>query len=120
MKQPHVILRKWTGRIKTAERQRYVDYVLETGAGGFDATPGNLGYQILLRDLGDGSTVTTLSWWSSMDAIRAFAGPEPEIARYYPEDDHFLLQRPRHVEHHTVMAGRIGADLSQNWRMLDR
>jgi heme-degrading monooxygenase HmoA len=83
-------------------------YVLETGAGGYESTPGDLGYQILLRDLGDGtSEVTTLSWWRSMDAIRVFAGAEPEIALYYPQDDRFLLERPEHVEHHTVMMGRI-------------
>ena len=34
----------------------------------------NLGFEMLLRDLGNGeSEVTTLSWWASMDAIRAFA-----------------------------------------------
>ena len=42
---------------------------------------------MLLRDLGDGtSEVTTLSWWIDMAAIRAFAGEDVEIARYYPED----------------------------------
>jgi hypothetical protein len=39
-----------------------------------------------------------------MDAIRAFAGEQAEIARYYPEDDRFLLEKPRHVEHHRVVA----------------
>ena len=61
-----------------------MDYVLKTGAGDYEKTPGNLGFQILLRDLGDAtSEVTTLSWWRSMDAIRAFAGPDPGLARYY-------------------------------------
>ena len=26
-----------------------------------------------------------------------------EVARYYPEDDRFLLARPAHVEHHRVV-----------------
>jgi hypothetical protein len=39
-----------------------------------------------------------------MDAIRAFAGEQVEIARYYPEDDRFLLEKPEHVEHHHVVA----------------
>jgi heme-degrading monooxygenase HmoA len=104
----NVILRKWTGRIRTSEQREYVDYVLATGAGDYDKTPGNLGYQILLRDRGDGVTeITTLSWWRSMDDIRAFAGPEPEAARYYPQDDRYLLDRPMYVEHHRVIAGRI-------------
>ncbi|WP_205042017.1 hypothetical protein [Rhodoligotrophos defluvii] len=111
MTDTHVILRKWSGRIRTADEQAYVAYVLGTGGDDYGSTPGSLGYQILLRDLGDGTTeVTTLSWWQSMDAVRAFAGPRPELARYYPDDDRFLLERPELVEHHRVMAshGKIG------------
>jgi len=103
-----MILRKWTGRIRTSDRDEYVRYVLKTGGEDYTSTPGNLGFQILLRDLGDGTTeVSTVSWWSSMEHIRAFAGEDPEIARYYPEDDRFLLARPRHVEHHEVAAGDV-------------
>jgi hypothetical protein len=46
-----------------------------------------------------------------MDAIRKFAGPEPELARYYGDDDRFLVDRPIHVEHHTVEAGRVHMEL---------
>jgi heme-degrading monooxygenase HmoA len=100
-----MILRKWTGRIRTRDREAYVAYVMETGVGDYARTPGNLGYQLLVRDIGEDATeVTTLSWWASMDAIRGFAGPQPETARYYPEDDRFLIDRPLHVEHHQVRA----------------
>jgi hypothetical protein len=61
---------------------------------------------MVFRDLDGGvSEVITLSWWTGMDAIRAFAGPEPQIARYYPEDDRFLLERPPNVDHFDVAAG---------------
>jgi hypothetical protein len=40
-----------------------------------------------------------------MDSIRAFAGGDVELARYYPEDDRYLLDRPEKVEHHRVLAG---------------
>jgi hypothetical protein len=42
-----------------------------------------------------------------MDAIRAFAGDQPELARYYPEDDRFLVHRPLNVEHHRVVASEL-------------
>ena len=32
----------------------------------------------------------TLSWWTDLDAIRAFAGDDIEIAKYYLEDDDYL------------------------------
>ena len=100
-----LILRKWTGVIRTADEDEYVAYITATGTADYARTPGNRGFQMLLRALGDGrSEVTTLSWWDSLDAIRAFAGEDIEVARYYPEDDRFLLDRPRHVEHHRVVA----------------
>lgn len=59
---------------------------------------------MLLRDLGDGTTeVVTLSWWTSIEAIKAFAGEDHERARYYPEDDRYLLEKPEGVEHSDVV-----------------
>lgn len=111
MPEKHIILRKWSSRIRTGDRQAYVDYVFETGADDYSRTPGNLGYHILTRDLGDGTTeITTLSWWRSMDDVRKFAGPEPDLARYYPGDDRFLLDRPERVEHHLIEAGHVAVD----------
>lgn len=99
-----LILRKWTGVIRTADEGAYVAYIEDTGLSDYAATPGNRGVQMLLRALGDGRTeVTTLSWWDSLDAIRGFAGEDIDLARYYPEDDQFLLARPEHVEHHRVV-----------------
>ena len=98
-----LILRRWCARIRTPDESAYLRYFERTGAIDYPATPGNLGFQLLLRELGDGtSEVTTLSWWTSMEAIRAFAGSDPEQARYYPEDDAYLLTRPERVEHHRV------------------
>src|SRR5256885_17210803 len=98
-----MIFRKWTGRIRTADRAEYVTYILATGLADYANTPGNRGYQMITRDLGDGtSEVSTMSWWDSMDSIRGFAGAEPERARYYPDDDRFLVERPEHVEHSIV------------------
>jgi heme-degrading monooxygenase HmoA len=108
MDEKQVILRRWSGRLRTAEEESYLTYFNGTGAVDYGGTPGNLGFQILMRALGDGtSEVTTLSWWESMEAIKAFAGDAPEIARYYPEDDHFLVDRPPHVDHYRVFGGRV-------------
>ena len=104
-----LILRRWAALIRTADREAYRDYITATGGTDYTATPGNRGYQMTMRDLGDGTTeVATLSWWTSFDAIRAFAGEDIAIARYYPEDDHYLLTRPEHVEHHEIVSGGAG------------
>jgi len=99
-----IILRRWSARIRTTDEADYIAYITGTGLDDYRATPGNLGAQMLVRTLGNGeSEVTTLSWWESLDTIRAFAGEDVEVARYYPEDDRFLLTRPDHVEHHRVV-----------------
>lgn len=98
-----MIFRKWSGRVRTAQADDYIRYVQETGGAHYAATEGNLGYQILLRELGDGtSEISTLSWWRDLEAVRRFAGDAYDVARYYPEDDEYLLDRPERVEHHAV------------------
>ena len=103
-----IILRRWTGRLRTADEAAYFDYVMQTGGGDYAKTPGNLGHQILMRALGDGvSEIATLSWWRDMDAVRAFAGDQPEVAVYYPEADRYLIDRPEYVEHYRVLESDI-------------
>ncbi|KRE05006.1 hypothetical protein ASE63_24875 [Bosea sp. Root381] len=59
---------------------------------------------MLFRDLDEGITeVVTLSWWTSIDAVKGFAGEDHLRARYYPEDDRYLLARPEGVEHSEVV-----------------
>ncbi|WP_343520878.1 hypothetical protein [Sphingomonas sp.] len=103
-----MILRRWRGVIRTADRAAYRAYIAETGGAEYAATPGNLGWQMLFRDLSDGtSEVVTLSWWRTLDDIRAFAGADVEAAHYYPEDDRYLLERPETVEHSEVADGSL-------------
>ncbi len=44
----------------------------------------------------------TLTLWESEDAVRAFAGEDNLRARYYPEDDDFLLAFAEFVRHSQV------------------
>ena len=100
-----MIARTWRGWVRTEDRDVYVDYVEQTGMSEYRRTEGNRGAHMLTRDLGDGRTeIVTLSWWDSLDAVRAFAGDDPERARYYPEDDDYLLEREPRVTHYEVLA----------------
>lgn len=98
-----MIARMWRGCVRTEKAAEYVEIVERTGMDGYRHTAGNLGAQLLTRDLGDGRTeLITLSWWSSLDDIRAFAGEDIEQAKYYPEDDEYLVERERTVRHFDV------------------
>ena len=101
-----MIARMWRGWVRTERIDEYVEIVERTGMAGYRATAGNRGAQLLMRDLGGGRTeLITLSWWSDLDAIRAFAGSDIEVAKYYPEDDEFLLDRETTVAHFEVHEG---------------
>ena len=47
----------------------------------------------LRRDEGDVAHFLLVTLWDSMESVRQFAGDEPEKAKYYPEDDDFLLEK---------------------------
>jgi hypothetical protein len=96
------VLREWRAEIRRARKDEYVEYVWATGLASYLATPGNLGAVVATRDLDEERTeVVTLSWWTDLRAIEAFAGVEINRARYYPEDERYLLTRPEHVRHYT-------------------
>jgi hypothetical protein len=51
--------------------------------------------------------VLTLSWWTSLDVIHAFAGADIERAKFYPEDDEYLLDRETTVRHYQVPSSAL-------------
>ena len=107
------ILREWRAEIRRALRDEYVEYVTATGLAAYRATPGNLGVSIGVRDLdSERSEIVTLSWWTHINAIRAFTGGDHERARYFPQDDRFLLTRPERVFHYdatiSMPSGEVG------------
>jgi hypothetical protein len=102
------VLREWRAEIHRALREEYVQYVKATGLTAYLATPGNLGAAIAVRDLdANRSEIVTLSWWTDTEAIRAFAGAEIGRARYFPEDDRYLLTRPEHVHHYESTVPKV-------------
>jgi hypothetical protein len=97
------VMRTWWATVRTEDVAEYVAYVEETGVAEYRRTEGNLGAVLVTRDLGDGtSEIRTVSFWRSRHDIVAFAGDDVDVARYYPEDDRFLLTRPETVDHFDV------------------
>lgn len=97
-----MIARIWRGAVRLGDGDAYVAYVEETGIREYRETTGNIDAHVLRRDLPDRTEIVTLTFWDSMESIRAFAGEKPERAVYYPEDDRYLIERPETVEHYEV------------------
>jgi heme-degrading monooxygenase HmoA len=106
-----MITRMWRGEVLTARAEEYLEYLKRTGLADYASVPGNRGVTVLTREFGDRTEFLIVTEWDSWEAIRTFAGDDPEIARYYPEDDDFLLSRNEHVEHYeTVFTGPASPD----------
>jgi heme-degrading monooxygenase HmoA len=102
-----MIARIWHGRTPADKVNEYVEYVKKTGVESLSATPGNKGDFIFTRIEGDVAHFLVLSLWESMEAVKKFAGPEPEKPVYYPEDDKFLLELEPGIEHYDVPVSPI-------------
>ena len=97
-----MIARTWRGVTTAADASAYLEFLDRTGVADCRATPGNLGVYVLERRMGDRTEFLFVSLWADEESIRGFAGDEPERARFYPEDDRFLVDRDWHVTHYTV------------------
>ena len=101
-----MIARSWHGRVPTAKADLYYQYLQRTGLPDYAATAGNRGVLVFRRTEGDVTHFLLTTLWDSLDAIKRFAGEDYERARYYPEDDDFLLEREPLVTHHEVLMAR--------------
>jgi heme-degrading monooxygenase HmoA len=60
------------------------------------------GLQFLHRIERDEAHFTLITFWPSVQVIKAFAGENYDKAKYYPEDKNFLLEFEERVIHHEV------------------
>ena len=97
-----MIARRWRGWTRAEDADEYLRYIRETGLQEYRDTPGNRGAWTLRREDGDRVEFVTLSFWASMEAVKAFAGPEPDRAVYYPEDERFLVEQEDTVDHYEL------------------
>jgi heme-degrading monooxygenase HmoA len=103
-----MIARVWDGVTAAKDGEAYAEYVQTTGVTALAATEGNRGVYLFRRTEEGRAHFRVLSLWDSMEGIRRFAGPEPQKARYYPEDERYLLALDPHVSHYEVVAAASG------------
>lgn len=102
---PARIARTWRGATTAADADAYLAYLNQPGVGAaeYRRTPGNRGAFILRRISGDRAEFLLVSLWTSEEAIRAFAGDRISEARFFAEDDRYLVERDLHVDHYEIV-----------------
>jgi heme-degrading monooxygenase HmoA len=103
-----MIARIWKGNTRPGKGREYFEYLEQTGLKEYRETPGFRGVLALRREIGDQSEYLLITLWESMEAVKGFAGPQPDLARYYPEDERYFSpeeMRP-HVSHYDVLVSK--------------
>jgi hypothetical protein len=104
-----VIARTWHGRVRASKADAYYHFLLRTGVPDYQATPGNRGVLVQRRVAGDEAHFVLTTLWESLDSIKLFAGEAYDRARYYPEDDEYLLEKEPLVTHAEVLLATLPA-----------
>src|SRR5260370_40317141 len=101
-----MIARIWTGATRDENADAYEEYMREVAMPGYTNVPGHRTLLMLRRPRGDGSTESTmLTCWDDMDCITAFAGPDPELAVFYPRAGQVPAGPAPTVRHHQAYGG---------------
>ncbi|HYB52503.1 MAG TPA: antibiotic biosynthesis monooxygenase [Thermoanaerobaculia bacterium] len=97
-----MIARIWRGNTRREHAEEYGRFLERKGFSDYRATPGNRGALLLQRRGEESAEFVLISFWEDFDAVRRFAGQNPEKAVYYPEDEHYLLGKEPNVAHYEV------------------
>lgn len=98
-----MIVRMWHGRVPASKAEAYRDFLNTRAIPDYQSTEGNISVHILERSEDAVTHFITLTFWTDLDSIKAFAGEDVEVAKYYPEDKEFLLEFEPNVTHYEVV-----------------
>lgn len=80
-----MIARTWRGRATTAKAGDYERHFTTAVLPNLRSIPGHRGAYLLRREVDGGVEFVAVTLWESIDAIRAFAGDDPDVAHVEPE-----------------------------------
>jgi heme-degrading monooxygenase HmoA len=94
----------WHGITPRSKADAYTTFLEQRAIPDYRSVPGNLSVAVLRRDEVEVTHFMTVTHWESEESIRAFAGDELLRAKYYPEDQSFLVEFEPKVQHFVVAA----------------
>ena len=97
-----MIERVWRGWIARDKAQAYSDFLQHHFLPSAHSIAGYRGARVLRREVGDEIEFMTITHFESLDAIRTFAGDDPEIAHVAPEARALLSRWEERVSHYQL------------------
>lgn len=106
-----MITRTWHGRTSIENADRYLQFLLHDGTKEYLQTTGNLSVKIWRRKEKDCCHFWTVTEWIDVESIKGFAGEDYGRAKYYPEDNDFLMEFEENVNHYETFPVADGAKM---------
>ena len=97
-----MMVRTWHGRTRLIDGDEYEAFMKERAAPDYGSVEGLKNLFFTRRNEGDVSHFLLVTVWDSIDSVKKFAGENPEIAKYYPEDDDLLLEKEEYSQNYQV------------------
>ena len=96
------IMRLWHGEVAIEKADAYEQFMIERAAPDYGSVEGLLKLYFQRRNEVETTHFLLITIWDSIQSIKHFAGDNPEIAKYYPEDNDFLLEKEKYVSMYEV------------------
>jgi heme-degrading monooxygenase HmoA len=100
-----MIVRAWRGRAAKGNPGAYIEHFQKNVLPELKEIEGFLGASLLREERAEEIEFLVLTRWSSMDAVRAFAGTDVSRAVVEPEAIAALKDYDRTVHHYEVVGG---------------
>ncbi len=96
------IMRLWHGEVAIEKADEYERFMIERAAPDYGSVDGLIKLYFQRRDEDTVAHFLLVTLWESLEAVTRFAGSKPELAKYYPEDDDFLLEKEKNTTMYDV------------------
>lgn len=96
------IMRLWHGEVAIEKADEYEQFMIERAAPDYRSVKGLIKLYFQRRNEEESAHFLLVTLWDSIESVKKFTGDNPEIAKYYPEDDEFLLEKEKYVSMYEV------------------
>lgn len=99
-----MIARIWEGRTTIEHSALYRKIIVERDIPNYKNAKGFVKLTFLKRIENDHCHFKLITFWEGLDAVKDFAGANPEIAVSYTEDEKYVIDFPGSVHHYDIFA----------------
>ncbi len=91
------IMRLWHGKVAIERADDYEKFMVERAAPDYGSVDGLIKLYFQRKNEPKVAHFLLVTIWDSLTSVEKFAGEEPNLAKYYPEDDDFLLEKEKYT-----------------------